>query len=180
MLELTIHGGELYDEINNEFVVTTTQTLQLEHSLISLSKWESNWLKPFLHSDKTNEELLDYIKCMTLTENVDPNIYKFLRQEHVSKINDYIGDPMTATTFSDNGKNKRKKEIITNELIYYWMFSYGIPVECQNWHLNRLMTLIRVFSVKNAPPEKKRSQKELAAHYAAENARRKAMLNTKG
>jgi len=181
MLQLTISGGELYDESTNEFIEAKAHTIQLEHSLVSLSKWESKWHKPFLHSDKTEEEILDYIEHMTLTENVDPNIFKFLTQDHITAINNYISDPMTATKFPEDRKKTRKREIVTAELIYYWMLANEIPFECQHWHLNRLITLIRLCGVKNAPPDKKkRSQKDLAAYYAAENQRRKAKFKTKG
>ena len=118
---------------------------------------------------------------MTLTLDIDPNIYQFLNQSHIAKINSYIDDAMTATTFSNRGNKPQKKEIITAEIIYYWMFSSGIPIECQDWHINKLITLIRVTGEKNTPPDKKkRSQKELAAYYAAENQRRRAKYNSKG
>lgn len=181
MLRLTIAGGELFDPSTNEFINAKTQTLTLEHSLISLSKWESKHHKPFLHSEKSNSELLDYIQCMTLTQNVDPNIYKFLTQDHITQINDYIADPMTATTFSEDPSQKKNREIVTSELIYYRMVSYQIPVEFEKWHLNRLITLIRVCGVKNQPQTKKKtSQRDLAARYAALNKQRKAKYNTKG
>lgn len=181
MLTITVEGGEMFDQSNDEFISAKTQTLQLEHSLISLSKWESKWHKPFLHSEKNNAETLDYIKCMTLNTNVDPVIYKFLSQDNIKKIEDYIDDPMTATTFSEDPTKKKNREIVTSELIYYWMISYQIPVEFQKWHLNRLITLIRVCGVKNQPPSnKKTSQRDLAARYAAENKRRRAKYNSKG
>lgn len=181
MLRLDISGGELYDQSTNEFFNAKPQILTLEHSLISLSKWESKYHKPFLHSDKTNSELLDYIKCMTLNQNVDPVVYKFLTQDHITKINDYIADPMTATTFSEDPTQKKNREIVTSELIYYWMISYQIPVEFEKWHLNRLITLIRVCGIKNQPPSKKKSsQRDLAAKYAAMNKQRRAKYNSKG
>lgn len=181
MLRLDIEGGELFDQSTNEFFNAKSQTLTLEHSLISLSKWESKYHKPFLHSDKTNSELLDYIQCMTLNQNVDPNIYKFLKQDHITKINDYIADSMTATTFPEDPTQKKNREIVTSELIYYWMVSYQIPVEFEKWHLNRLITLIRVCGVKNQSPSKKKtSQRDLAAKYAALNKQRRAKYNSKG
>lgn len=181
MLQLYIAGGELFDQSTSEFISVKPQILKLEHSLISLSKWESKYHKPFLHSDKTNSELLDYIQCMTLNQNVDPTVYKFLTQDHITKINDYIADSMTATTFSEDPTQKKNREIVTSELIYYWMSSYQLPVEFEKWHLNRLITLIRVCGIKNQPPSKKKSsQRDIAARYAALNKQRRAKYNSKG
>ena len=181
MLRITVEGGELFNPKTNEFITAETQTLQLEHSLISLSKWESKWHKPFLHSDKTNAETLDYIKCMTLNPNVDLNIYEFLSRDNIREIEEYIADSMTATTFPEDPNQKKNREIITSELIYYWMISYQIPVKFEKWHLNRLITLIRVCGVKNqAPSKKKTSQRDLAARYAAMNKQRRAKYNSKG
>lgn len=180
MLTITIPARELFDEKTEQFVYTKEQTLQLEHSLVSLSKWESKWKKPFFATkEKTNEETIDYIRCMTITQNVDPMIYNFLTDENLSAIHDYIEDPMTATTFSDSKNGKKNREIITAELIYYWMISSGIPFECQKWHLNKLITLIRVFEVKNTPP-KKMSQRELMNRNRALNEARRKQFNSKG
>ena len=180
MLRIVIPEGQLFNEETEEFVYTKEQTLQLEHSLVSLSKWESKWHKPFLgKDDKTFDETIDYIKCMTLTPNVDPNTYLFLTKENIKDINDYIGDSMTATTFSENGPNARNREIITSELIYYWMVALNIPFECQKWHLNRLLTLIRICNIKNQP-SKKRSKSEIMSRNAALNAARRKQLNSKG
>ena len=180
MLQIVIPAIELWDEETQEFVQVKEQTLQLEHSLVSLSKWESKWNKAFLgKQSKSVEETLDYIKCMTLTKNVDPNIYKWISNENIQKINKYIDAPMTATTFMEDPSNKRNNEIVTSELIYYWMVTLNIPFECQKWHLNRLLTLIRVCNVKNTPP-KKRSRREIMSRNAALNAARKKKLNTKG
>ena len=180
MLQITIPAVELWDERKQEFVITKEQTLQLEHSLVSISKWESKWCKPFLtKQEKTFEETLDYIKCMTLTQNVDPEIYNYLTNENIKEINEYIGAPMTATYFSDEKTSKTSREQVTAELIYYWMIALNIPFECQNWHLNRLLTLIKVCSIKNQPP-KKRSRKEIMRRNAALNAARRKQLNTKG
>lgn len=180
MLQIVIPAIELWDEETQEFVQVKEQTLQLEHSLVSLSKWESKWNKAFLGKQpKSVEETLDYIKCMTLTKNVDPNIYKWISNENIQKINKYIEAPMTATTFMEDPSNKRNNEIVTSELIYYWMVTLNIPFECQKWHLNRLLTLIRVCNVKNTPP-KKRSRREIMSRNAALNAARKKKLNTKG
>ena len=180
MLKLVIPDKEIYDERTNEFFNIKGATLQLEHSLVSLSKWESKWCKPFLSKkDKTTEELLDYIKCMTLTQNVNPDLYKYLSNATVNQINEYINAPMTATTFYEEKGGKKSSEQVTSELIYYWMVALNIPFECQKWHLNRLLTLIKVCNIKNQPP-KKRSKKDIAAHYARINAERKKQLNTRG
>lgn len=180
MLQITIPAVELFDERINEFISTKEQTLQLEHSLVSLDKWESKWCKPFLSKqDKTPEELLDYVKCMTITQNVDPNVYQFLTDDNLRDINSYIEAPMTATTFSDDKNAKKNREIITAELIYYWMIALNIPFECRKWHLNKLLTLVKVCNIKNQPP-KKTSKKDLLARNAALNAARRKQLNTSG
>jgi hypothetical protein len=180
MLRITIPAVEQWDEIKQEFVFTKEQTLSLEHSLVSLSKWESKWCKAFLTKDeKSFEETLDYIKFMTLTQNVDPEVYNYLTNGNISEINEYIEAPMTATYFSDEKTSKTSTEQVTAELIYYWMIALNIPFECQKWHLNRLRTLIKVCSIKNQPP-KKRSKKDIMSRNAALNAARKKQLNTKG
>lgn len=181
MLTITIPAVEMYDEQKNEFFIAQKeQTLQLEHSLVSLSKWESKWCKPFLSKDnKTTEETLDYIKCMTITQNVKPETYNYLSPKNIADINAYINAPMTATTFYGDNQKGRNRETITSELIYFWMISLNIPMECQKWHLNRLLTLIRVCNVKNTPP-KKRGKRELASEYAALNAARRKQFNSKG
>ena len=180
MLLLTIPiSPEGWDPVKEEFIESKTQVLRLEHSLVSLSKWESKWCKPFLsQEEKTLDETIDYIKCMTITQNVDSNVYNFLDNNNIKAINDYIGAPMTATTFNEEQKGG-KKEIITSELIYYWMISLNIPMECQKWHLNRLLTLIRVCNIKNAPA-KKQSRRDTINQYASLNAARRKKLNTKG
>lgn len=178
MLLLTIPPIEMFNEKTGEFVHSKETKISLEHSLVSLSKWESRWNKPFLSKDnKTLEETIDYIRCMTITQNVDPEVYFRLTDENINTINKYIESPMTATTFSDNGHSSR--EIITSELIYYWMISLNIPMECQKWHLNRLLTLIRVCNIKNAPA-KKMSRREIMNRNAALNAARRKKLNSTG
>ena len=180
MLRITVPAVEQWDESKQEFIYTKEQTLQLEHSLVSLSKWESKWCKASLsNANKTHEETLDYIRCMTLTQNVNPDVYNGLTSEHIEQINQYIEAPMTATYFSDDKKSKGSREVVTAELIYYWMIALNIPFECQKWHLNRLLTLIRVCNVKNAPP-KKMSKSEITRRNAALNASRRKQLNTKG
>ncbi len=180
MLEIVIPGAEQWDEVKQEFISTKEQTLKLEHSLVSLSKWESKWCQPFLSKkDKTVEQTIDYIKCMTLTQNVDPNVYNLLTKDNILKINEYISAPMTATTFHQENKGGGNGELITSELIYYWMVSLNIPFECQKWHLNRLFTLIKVCSIKNQPP-KKMSKKDILSRNASLNAARRKQLNSKG
>lgn len=171
---------EGWDEKKQEFIEPKVQVLQLEHSLISLSKWESKWCKPFLSTEeKSVEEILDYIKFMTLTPNVKPEVYECITLANIKEINDYIEAPMTATTFSESNSKKGKREIVTAELIYYWMIALNIPFECQKWHLNKLLTLIKVCNIKNSPPKKK-SEKDTWLQYEALNAARKKQLNTKG
>jgi hypothetical protein len=180
MLRITIPAVEQWDEEKQEFITTKEQTLSLEHSLVSLSKWESKWCKAFLtKQEKTFEETLDYIKCMTLTQNVDPEVYKYLTNGNIDEVNRYIEAPMTATYFSEDKNGKTSREQITAEIIYYWMISLNIPFECQKWHLNRLLTLIKVCNIKNTPP-KKRSKREIMSRNAALNAARRKQLNTKG
>ena len=179
MLTITIPAREMFDDKTQRFLSTKEQTLQLEHSLVSLSKWESKWNKPFLNKDdKTTEETLDYIRCMTITQNVNPDVYMGLTPSNIEAINKYIDSPMTATTFH-NDKQSGPKQVVTSELIYYWMISHNIPMECQKWHLNRLLTLIRVCNVKNAPA-KKMSKRDIASQYASLNAARRNKLNTRG
>ena len=181
MLQLTIPlSPEGWDEVNEVFIEPKVTTIKLEHSLLSLSKWESKWCEPFLSKKNlTNEESLDYIRCMTVSKNVDPKVYLHITKENVDEIIKYINAPMTATTFSKNSNGKSSKEVITSELIYYWMIAYQIPSEYEKWHLNRLLTLIRICSIKNSPP-KKMGRGEVMRNNAALNAARRKKLNTKG
>ena len=180
MLQITIPAKEQWDEGKEEFINSKAQTLSLEHSLVSLSKWESKWCKPFLSKDVKNlEETIDYVKCMTITQNVDPKVYNNLTTENIESINKYIEAPMTATWFNEERNRKSSSEQITSELIYYWMIALNIPFECQKWHLNRLLTLIKVCNIKNQPP-KKRSKKEIMSRNAALNASRRKLFNSKG
>lgn len=182
MLRITVPSNEVWDEANQMFITTNSQTLKLEHSLVSLSKWESKWCKPFLtKEEKTQEEEMDYIKCMTLNNDVDPMVYYFLTNSDRKKISDYINAPMTATKIYSPTEKKAggPKEQVTAELIYYWMIALNIPFECQKWHLNKLLTLISVCNIKNAPP-KKRSKGEIMRRNTALNAARRKRLNTKG
>ena len=179
MLKLTIPKSELWDEVKNEFVYQNEKTIQLEHSLVSLSKWEAKWHKPFLSKDpKSHEEIRDYIRFMTVTQNVDPDLYEHLTADQYKQINKYIDDPMTATWFRKESR-RSSSEQVTAELIYYWMIALNIPFECQKWHLNRLLTLIKVCNIKQQP-DKKMSKKEILATNAALNAARKAKMKTRG
>lgn len=180
MLRITIPEIEQYNEETEEFIISKAQVLQLEHSLVSLSKWESKWCKPFLtKKEKTVEESIDYVRCMTLTQNVDPEVYTRITPDIVDQVAKYIEAPMTATTFSSKSNQPTSHEVVTAELIYYWMIAYNIPFECQKWHLNKLMTLINVCSIKNEPP-KKMGKKALMNRNTALNAARRQSLNTKG
>lgn len=180
MLQITIPAIELWDEQKEIFINRKEQKLQLEHSLVSLSKWESKWRKPFLSTKHmTEEEVLDYIKCMTITQNVGSDVYDYLSDDNIREIKEYIEAPQTATTFSEDDGSKGGREIVTAELIYYWMIALNIPPEYQKWHLNRLITLIRVCNVKNTPP-KKRGRKEMTSRYAALNEARRKRFNSKG
>lgn len=174
MLTITVQiSPDYWDEKNEVFVDTKTTKLQLEHSLVSISKWEQKWHKPFLSKkEKTYDEIIDYIKDMTLTQNVKPEVYNCLSTENIKEIDEYINDPMTATTFSNANQQKGNRETVTSELIYYWMIQLNIPFECRKWHLNTLLTLIEVCNVKNSPP-KKMSKKDLYRHHAAVNAARR-------
>lgn len=180
MLQITVPAGEFFDEETNEFVIVKEQTLQMEHSLVSLSKWEAKWNKAFLgKSEKSTEEMIDYFKCMTITKNVDPLVYLCLSQENIDAISQYINAPMTATTIREIQHGPSSRETVTSELIYYWMISLNIPFECQKWHLNRLITLIRVCQVKTQPP-KKMSRGEVMRQNASLNAARRRKLHSRG
>lgn len=179
MLKITIPAIELYDERTETFSSSKEQTINLEHSLLSLSKWESKWCTPFLSKDdKTIDESIDYIRCMTITSNVDPEIYNNITIDNIRQVKEYIDAPMTATTFPKDDKTPNR-EIMTAELIYYWMVALAIPFSCEKWHLNRLLTLINVCNVKNQPP-KKMNKKEVMRRNAAINAARKQQMNTSG
>jgi hypothetical protein len=179
MLEITVPETEFYNEITDEFVSITETPLQIEHSLVSVSKWESKWMKPFMGKDeKTVEETMDYVRCMTITQNVNPLVYSFIPDKIVQSINDYINAPMTASWFTEDPCAKKNREVVTSEIIYYRMTALNIPFECQRWHLNRLLTLIRVCGEKNQPPKKGR-EKNLSSR-AALNAQRRKKYNTKG
>lgn len=178
MLEITVPEREMFDNQTQEFIHIPETTLHLEHSLISLSKWEAKWEKPFLtESQHSPEEMADYVRCMTMDNRVDPVVYMGLTPSNMKAIQEYINAPHTATTIVDRSKQQpgRHKETITSELIYYWMISCDIPFECQKWHLNRLMMLIRVCSIKNTPAKKMSKEAMFAENNALNKARRKAL-----
>lgn len=181
MLQIVIPATEYWDDLKQEFIrLPKEQKLQLEHSLVSISKWESKWRKPFLSNEaKTPEETIDYIRCMTITQNVDPFVYNFLTNENMEQVKQYIEAPMTATWFPKNTPGKNNGEQITNELIYYWMITLNIPSKFEKWHINRLLTLIRVCNVKNQP-SKKMSRRDVMSQNRALNAARRKRLNSKG
>jgi hypothetical protein len=184
LLSITIPPFSFFDERTEEFIEFDKPThLQLEHSLLSISKWESKWHKPFIGNSltppKTNEELIDYIRCMTLTQKVDPQVYLGINNDVLQKVTAYIEDSMTATTFSDEHNKKFNSEIITAEIIYYWMVALKIPFECQKWHLNKLIALIKVVSLKQQPP-KKIPKGEYAKTRRGLNAARKKKYHTHG
>lgn len=183
-LKIEIKGSELYDEATERFIEVKPTVLNLEHSLIAISKWESKYHIPFLREDeKTPEQIEYYIQCMTINQNVNPNVYKAITAKQQQEIIDYIKDPMTATWFGDDKKpgkvRGRRPEVITSELIYYWMVALQIPSEYEKWHLNRLLTLIQVCNSYNQPP-KKMSKNEMIRSNDAINAARRAAMRTRG
>jgi hypothetical protein len=179
MLRIKVPLTESYNEETSEFGVAATFDLDLEHSLVSLSKWESKFGKPFLSTDKTPEETLWYIEAMILNDNFPPEVLSHLSRDNVDAINEYIGAKMTATTFTDQQNSRANREVITAEIIYYWMIALNIPFECQYWHLNRLLALVKVCNIKNQP-QKKMSKRELMNRNRQLNAERRARLGTTG
>lgn len=180
MLMIVVPGIELFDDTNQEFTTQGDVVLELEHSLVSLSKWESIYEKPFLgEGEKTTEEVIGYVKAMTLTPKVPEEIFHKLSEENVTAINEYIDAKMTATWFNDAPGAPKSREVITSEIIYYWLIAFQIPFECERWHLNRLFTLIRVCNIKQAKPEKM-SRAEIAARNRELNAQRRAQWGTQG
>lgn len=180
MLQIKVPGSDGWDERTEQFVTIPDTIIALEHSLISISKWESKWHVPFLgREEKTPEQIKDYIKCMTITPNVKDEVYDRLTREQVKSIMDYVDDSMTATTIKERGGPKRSRDVVTSELIYYWMVALQIPFECQKWHLNRLMMLIRICEVKDQG-EKKMSRRSTMQENAALNAMRRQKAHSRG
>lgn len=181
MLQLIVPGTETYNPETNEFSYSDQQVLQLEHSLLSLSKWESKWCKAFLtKKEKSAEEIKDYVRCMTINKNVDPTVYDRLTSENYNSINAYISAKMTATYIKHpSSEGQVGGDTVTSELIYFWMITYGIPFECQKWHLNRLLALIDVCRIKTQP-QKKMSRSALAHRNSSLNAARRAKYHTRG
>ena len=175
MLTIEVEQKELFDERTGEFTNVPKMELRLEHSLISLSKWESKWKKPFLNLEQpTMEELIDYICCMSIDKNLDPNVIATLPMEDITKIRDYIADPRTATTVSDRrARRGGKKEVYTSELLYYYMIYFGIPWEAQKWHLNRLMMLIKVCGIKGGTTNQQMSMADILTQNRRLNAMRR-------
>ncbi len=181
MLKIVVPAAEMFDEKTNEFITVKACELQLEHSLVSISKWEAKFNKAFLSKlKKTDEETLYYIRCMTLTQNVNPIVYNNLTRSNISEITEYINAPMTAVHFPEKENGSGSGKSITSDLIYSWMIALNIPFECQKWHLNRLLTLIRVCNINNNPKKGKHSTKEILSRNAALNAARRKQFNTKG
>lgn len=180
MLTITVPETESFDPVTETFFYTKEQKLTLEHSLLSIAKWESKWGKPFLNkrTKKTIEESRDYIRCMTITQNVDPNVYFALTNDNYREITEYMENPMTATWFSKENRPPGTA-VITAEVIYYYMAALQIPFSCEKWHFNRLMTLIKVCSDKNKTP-KKMNQRQIMSQNAALNAARRAEMKTTG
>lgn len=182
MLYLEIPDNEFFDENKSEFIYVKAQTLKLEHSLISISKWESKWQKPFLYTKMTTQQTVDYIRCMTVGPVNDLNIYYGITDDHIKKVNNYINNPMSATTFNERflkGRGRRSNEIVTSEIIYYWMVTFRIPIEFEKWHLNRLMNLIKICEIKSRPG-KKMSQRDILKQNAELNQRRLAQTGSRG
>jgi len=180
MLEITVPGIEFFDDDTEEFITVGDTVIRLEHSLVSLSKWESLWEKPFLSEEaKTVEQTMSYIRLMLLTPNVATDVLVRLSEDNINDINGYINAKQSATFFNESIQPAHKKEIITSELIYYWMLTLNVPIECEEWHLNRLFTLIKVCSEKNAP-QKKRGRREILDDHARINAQNRAKMGTTG
>lgn len=175
MITITVPEQELFDEATGDFINIPKTELHLEHSLISLSRWESKWKKVFLSTeDHTKEEIMDYIYCMSTDKNLNPAVLPYIDPKSYQKIIDYIADPNTATKIYDRRPNRGgKKEIMTSEIIYYYMIYYGIPISCEKWHLNRLLTLIRICGIKGGTTSQNMDLNSIFAQNRALNAKRR-------
>lgn len=184
MLHVHVPEKQLFFPDTNSFYLTPKADLSMEHSLVSVRKWESRWKIPFLgKAEKTVIQMMDYLKCMTLTKNVDPYVYQAIPPEEMERIGKYIKDPMSATTFSDNGligAQRNRNEVVTAETIYYWMITLNIPVEFEKWHLEQLLALIKLTSYKNDPKKKKMAERDVIAKYAAINEANRKKFGIKG
>lgn len=182
MMKIEIPDRDFYDELTNEFIHVKGAKFKIEHSLLSLAKWEAKWKVPFLHTKLTREQWVDYIRCMTITQNIDPLVYKMITPDLLKQIENYINESQTATTINNTAPQRpHKKEIITAEIIYYWMTAFNIPFECEKWHLSRLLTLCEVCSIKNnAGNNKKMTKSEIMRQNNKLNAARRAAYNSKG
>lgn len=180
MLTITVLGNEVFEEATSSFTTEGDVVLELEHSLVSLSKWESKFEKPFLGAgNKSGEEVLGYIQCMCLTPDVPPELFDKLSEDNIKEVNEYIDAKMSATWFNEQPGAPPSREVITSELVYYWMTTFQIPFECETWHLNRLFTLIRICNIKSAKPTKM-SRSAIAARNRELNAQRKEQLGSTG
>lgn len=188
MLEIEVPDTDMYDESTMRFIVVKATKLRFEHSLVSISKWESKWRKPFpfLNKDNrtnavniTNEEMVDYLRCMCLTQNVNPDVFYAIRGDNMVEIVKYMENPMTATTFNTKNQLKGGGRFVTSELIYFWMTNFNIWKECEKWHINRLMTLIHVCSAENAPKKKMSKNEVYDRQRALNSARRKPKVPKK-
>lgn len=185
MLTLTIDSIEFYNEETETFEDRGGGTIHLEHSLLAMSKWESEWKRAFLHyPPKTMDEVIHYIRCMSLDGDISDDLILGLTSEHIERVFEYMSDSRTASTInSHSGKEKESPELTTTELIYYWLVALDIPFSCETWNINRLLMLIRINNIKNEqanPNAPKRPQDEVVRDYRAENERRRAMFGTKG
>lgn len=178
---IEIPEGDFFDESKEEFIHSPGYRFKIEHSLVSLAKWESKWKLPFLHTKLNRSQWLDYVRCMTITQNVDPIAYRMISKKMLKEIQDYVNESQTATTIKDNTPYKQhRREIVTAEIIYFWMVSYNIPVEFEKWHLSRLMTLIEVCSIKNNTSGKKMTKSEILRENNRLNNARRAAYGTRG
>ena len=179
MLEIIVPANEIYLPAENRFVAIPSCTLTLEHSLISIAKWEAKWHTPYLNAKKrSSAQEFDYIRCMVVGPVKNDYVFSVLTPENIAQIRAYMEESMTATTFS-KGQRSTSREVVTAEILYCRMFANNIPMECQKWHLNRLLTLIRVCSIKNAP-SKKMGKNSILSRNAQLNAARRQQLNTRG